>query len=260
MSLWVDGEPADAASLAVPAVMNYGHFTAMQVRAGAIRGLAYHLRRVEAAHRELFGHGLDLELVRERWARAADRQPDAYLRATFYQAPDGDSHDLVVLRPPTEPARAAQSLRSVAYVRPLAHLKHTGTFAQIYYGNEAERAGYDDALLTTAQNEIAETTIGNIGFIDGGKVVWPTAPALHGIGQQLLEDALPADGIPVEHRPVRLADVTRFDGAFTVNSVGVVPVGRIDDHQFANPGTAVAAVVKAHAELPWDRLREPAEH
>lgn len=65
MSLWVDGEPADAASLAVPAVMNYGRFTAMQVRAGAIRGLAHHLRRVDAAHRELFGHGLDLELVRE---------------------------------------------------------------------------------------------------------------------------------------------------------------------------------------------------
>jgi hypothetical protein len=38
MSLWVDGEAASAAALAVPALLNYGHFTAMQVRDGAVRG------------------------------------------------------------------------------------------------------------------------------------------------------------------------------------------------------------------------------
>jgi branched-subunit amino acid aminotransferase/4-amino-4-deoxychorismate lyase len=158
--IWVDGGAADAAALVVPALVNYGHFTAMQVRHGAVRGLEHHLRRVDAAHRELFGHGLDLERVRARWALAVRGQPDAYLRP-------------------------------VSYTRPFAHLKHVGTFALIRYGNEAERAGFDDALLTTANGEIAETTIANIGFVAGCRVTWPTAPALRGIGQQLLEDALP---------------------------------------------------------------------
>ena len=249
MRIWIDGEAPDVAALAVPALMNYGHFTAMQVRDGAVRGLANHLRRVDAAHRELFGHGLDLELVRSRWALAARHQPDAYLRATFYETPDGQTHDLVAVRAPVDPSDVPQRLRSVTYVRPLAHLKHVGTFAQIYYGQEAERASFDDALLATGQGEAAETTIANIGFVVGGRVVWPTAPALHGIGQQLLEAALPA-----EHAPVRLADVPGFDGAFTVNSVGVVPVAQIDSHRFHEPGATVAAVIAAHAELPWDRL------
>ena len=37
------------------ALGSYGHFTAMQVRAGATRGLPLHLARLDAANRELFG-------------------------------------------------------------------------------------------------------------------------------------------------------------------------------------------------------------
>lgn len=254
IKLWVDGEPATVAALAVPALLNYGHFTAMQIRRGAVRGLANHLRRVDAAHRELFGHGLDAELVRARWALAGRHQPDGYLRATFYETPDGQTHDLVAMRAPMDPSEVPQRLRPVTYVRPLAHLKHVGTFAQIHYGLEAERAGFDDALLTTGQGDIAETTIANIGFAGGGRVVWPTAPALPGIGQQLLGAVLPASGLSAGYAPVRLTDVPGFDGAFTVNSVGVVPIAEIDSHRFPEPSAIVAAVVAAHAELPWDRL------
>jgi branched-subunit amino acid aminotransferase/4-amino-4-deoxychorismate lyase len=253
MSLWVDGKAADVSALAVPALVNYGHFTAMQIRRGAIRGLDNHLRRVDTAHRELFGHGLDLKLVRAHWALAARHRPDAYLRATYYETPDGSTHDLVVLRAPVDPSEVSQRLRSVSYVRPLAHLKHMGTFALIYYGRGATRVGFDDALLTTGQGEAAETTMANIGFVTGDRVVWPTAPALHGIGQQLLEGALPARNLVVEHAPVRLTDVPGFDGAFTVNSVGVVPVAQIDSHRFPGSSATVTEVAKAHAELPWER-------
>ena len=77
----------------------------------------------------------------------------------------------MAVRAPVDPAEVPQRLRSVRYVRPVAHLKHVGTFAQIYYGQEAERAGFDDALLVTGQGEAAETTIANIGFVVGGRVV-----------------------------------------------------------------------------------------
>lgn len=252
--LWVDGEAADVAALIAPALMNYGHFTAMQIRRGAVRGLDNHLRRVDLAHRELFGHGLDLDLVRAHWALAASHLPDAYLRAIYYQTPDGQAHDLVVLRAPIDPSEVPQRLRSVSYLRPLAHIKHMGTFAQVYYGNKAERDGFDDAILTSGLGEVAETTIANIGFVSGNRVIWPTAPALHGIGQQLLEDVLPDRKVTVEHATVHLADVAGFDGAFVVNSIGVVPVAQIDSHRLPASNAVVSEVAKAHAGLPWDRL------
>jgi branched-subunit amino acid aminotransferase/4-amino-4-deoxychorismate lyase len=52
---------------------------------------------------------------------------------------------------------------------------------------------------------------------------------------------------------VRLTDVPDFDGAFTVNSVGVVPVAQIDGHHFSGPSATVREILKVHAELPWDR-------
>jgi branched-subunit amino acid aminotransferase/4-amino-4-deoxychorismate lyase len=252
--LWVDGEPASVAALAVPALVNYGHFTAMQVRQGAVRGLGIHLRRADTAHRELFGHGLDTGAVRAHWALAARRHPASYLRATFYDTPDGHAHDLVALRPPSDPAAGPLRLRPVSYLRPLAHLKHTGTFPLIYHGLAAERDGYDDALLTTPDGEVAETTTANIGFVTGRQVTWPTAPALLGTGQELLEAALPASGLSTGRARVHLDDLAGFDAAFTVNSVGVVPVAEIGGHRFTGPATAITPVMAVHAALPWDQI------
>ncbi len=259
VSLWLDGRALGDREVEALAPVGYGHFTAMQVRRGAVRGLAEHLRRVDAAHHELFDHGLDLPPARARWAAAARERPDSYLRATYYDTPDGRTHELIVIRVPVAPSSVPQRFQTVRHVRPFAHLKHVGTFAQIAYGRQAERNGYDDAVLVTDDGEIAETTIANIGFLRGSVVVWPTAPALHGIGQQLLESALPAAGIAVEHQPVRLDDVTRFDGAFAVNSIGVVSVAQIDTHRFSSPKEHAASIVAIHDALAWTAL-ESAPH
>src|ERR1700679_3527084 len=60
----VNGGLATADGLSYPAIVNYGHFTSMQVRGGAVRGLGLHLSRLDLATRELFGTALDGELVR----------------------------------------------------------------------------------------------------------------------------------------------------------------------------------------------------
>ena len=84
----INGGPATAGQLAHPAIINYGHVTAMQVRGGAVRGLGLHLARLDAATRELFGTGLDGELVRAhaRHALGTDT-PDASLRISVFQPP-----------------------------------------------------------------------------------------------------------------------------------------------------------------------------
>jgi hypothetical protein len=63
---------------------------------------------------------------------------------------------MVVLRPPGQHPSVPQRLTAVSYLRPVAQIKHVGTFGQIYHGEAAERAGYDDALLTGPGNVISE--------------------------------------------------------------------------------------------------------
>jgi branched-subunit amino acid aminotransferase/4-amino-4-deoxychorismate lyase len=217
MRVEVDGHPATAEELSVPAVVNYGHITTMQVRDGRVRGLELHLRRLDAANRELFGTGLAGDRVRGLVRHALGADKDAGVRVTVFEPSAGDPVSvMVVVRPPADPPTAPQRLRSVEYQRPAPHLKHVGGFGQIYHGLRAERDGFDDALLVGPGGVVAESTIANLGlFSTDGDVVWPDAPALTGITMQLLVPLLPS-----RRASVSLADLPRYDGAFLANSRG----------------------------------------
>ena len=246
----IDGEPATSDRLASAALVNYGHYTTMQIRGRAVRGLALHLARLEAATRELFDVDLDPERVRTALRHClGDDYPDATGRITVFDAGDGLPAVMVAVRDPATPPTRPARLRSVPYVRPVAHLKHAGSFAQIYYGIRAERDGYDDALLVGADGTIAETTIANIAFAVGADVVWPDAPALAGITMQLLEPRLAS-----RRRPVRRSDLTSVDAAFITNSRGVTPVGRIDDLTIPVDDRLMRRVVEAYETVPWDPI------
>ncbi len=252
----INGQAATADRLAYPAIANYGHFTAMQVRAGAVRGLGLHLTRLDQATRELFGGGLDGDLVRARARHAlGPGYPDASLRISVFQ-PDGDEQPsvMVVVRPPAEPPAGPQRLTAVRYQRPAAHLKHVGTFGLIYYGRAAQRAGFDDALLTGPDGVIAEGGITNIGFLDQDTVIWPSAPSLAGITMQLVTGALTERGIPSRREPVRLGDLASFRAVFVTNSLGVAPVAQVDDQILATDPGFTATLTEAYESVPWDRI------
>jgi len=70
ITIEVNGREADQAAVSLLDHEGWGHFTAMQVRAGRARGLDLHLSRLEAAHREVYGRAL---LVPGRPAHAGDR-------------------------------------------------------------------------------------------------------------------------------------------------------------------------------------------
>jgi branched-subunit amino acid aminotransferase/4-amino-4-deoxychorismate lyase len=246
----IDGEPATSDRLAPAALVNYGHYSTMQIRGRAVRGLALHLARLDAATRELFDVDLDPERVRRALRHClGDDYPDATGRITVYDAGDGRLAVMVAVREPAEAPIWPVRLRTVRYLRPMAHLKHVGSFAQIYYGTRAERDGYDDALLIDAYGRIAETTIANIAFVDGDDVIWPSAPALAGITMQLLEPRLES-----RRRPVHLTELTVFDAAFITNSRGVTAVGRIDDIAIPVDDQLTRRVVEAYEAVPWDPI------
>lgn len=250
----VDGGPATADQLAYPAIVNYGHFTAMQVRGGAVRGLGLHLARLDSATRELFAAGLDGDLVRGRIRHAlGDGTPDASVRVSVFQPQDGGRPSvMVVVRPPGEPSTAPQRLTAVSYERPAAHLKHAGTFGLIWHGRAAERAGFDDALLTAPGGVISEAAIANIGFFDGKAIVWPDSPALAGITMQLVADALARRGTPSRRSTVRMADLPSFRAAFVTNSLGVAPVSQIDDQALAEDPGFIRSLTEAYESVPWE--------
>jgi branched-subunit amino acid aminotransferase/4-amino-4-deoxychorismate lyase len=249
----IDGRAATAEQLAVAALAHYGHFTAMQVRGGAVRGLDLHLARLTGANRELFGVELDTDAIRAHIRHALGAQTrDASVRVYVQEDPAGGQFVTVTVRPPVDMPEAAQHLVSVPYQRSIAHVKHTGDFGQGYYGRLAEREGYDEALLTAPDGVISEGSITNIGFFTDGEIVWPDAPMLAGITMQLLERHLPKAGLPSIRRRVRLDDLPGFTAAFVTNSRGIAPVRRIDDTVIPVDNGLMATLYATYASVPWD--------
>ncbi|WP_067831865.1 aminotransferase class IV [Actinomadura kijaniata] len=246
----IDGRAPTVADLLVPALVNHGHLTVMQVRDRAVRGLDLHLARLDAANRELFGVPLDGERVRRlvRHALADDR--DATVRVNVFRRDGGDTAVMVTVREPHRAPTAPRALRPVAYRRPFAHLKHTGSFAQLQHMALAQRDGFDDVLLTDPDGVVSETGIANLLVHDGETFAWPDAPALPGITMLLLERA----GIGARRRTVHLADLPGCAAAFVTNSSGVSPVGRVGDAPIPRDTGIAEHLDAVYASIPWDAL------
>jgi len=237
----VNGEPATQGDLRWLVVQNYGHFTSMQVRNGAVQGLHLHLDRLQDATRELFGHDLDLAAVRGWMRRVAGDAGSLALRVNvFSRGFDRDRPSkpatpdvLVAASPARDAATMPLRVRSQRYDREAPHIKHVGTFGLFHQRRIAQQHGFDDALFVTADDAVSEGTIWNVGFFDGERIVWPQAPMLRGVSMQLLQEGLRRDGAPMVVRRVERAELAGLRSAFFTNSARAVqPIACIDDVEF----------------------------
>ncbi len=251
----IDGVAAAAERLCAVALSDhYGHFTAMQVRDGRVRGLALHLTRLAAANRELFQAGLDTAAVRDYIRHALGEDPrDASVRVYVYELQDRPSV-MVTVRPPGGMQQTPWTMQTVPYQRPLAHIKHTGDPGQGYYRRLARRNGFDEALLTGPGATISEGGITNIGFTDGTSITWPDAPSLEGITMQLLNRQISAFGLTARRAPVRVPDVGSFTGVFVTNARGIAAVGQIDDRALPVDTELITTLTRAYESAEWDRI------
>jgi branched-subunit amino acid aminotransferase/4-amino-4-deoxychorismate lyase len=262
--IWLDGRPADASDLRALALVNYGHFTSMQVRGRRVQGFDLHLQRLRDATQELFDTDIEEARVRAaiRDALFATGFADASVRVTAFArgldldtcAQDFAPELLVSVAPPAAPPQAALRVKSCVCVRELPHIKHVGTFPLFLQRRLARQAGFDDALLANGDGRVAEGSIWNIGFRDGDSVVWPQAPALRGTGERLLQAGLETLGVTQSSRPVALAEMSRFEAAFAVNSRGVQAIAAIDGLAFAGYGEGVRLLQDALARQPWQAI------
>jgi branched-subunit amino acid aminotransferase/4-amino-4-deoxychorismate lyase len=249
----IDGEEPSLGALRALALDHYGHFTAMQVRGGGVRGLDVHLRRLAAQSRELFDEDLDGEHVRALVRQGLRGAEDASARVIVFRRADAQAASVMVLiRPPREMPAAPQALLSVDHQRPLAHVKHIGGFGQAHYRRVAERAGYDDALLTGPGGVVSEAGVCNVAFLSAGELVWPDAPSLHGSTMQLLEPRLPGVGIVSRLAQVRLSDIPSFEAGFVTNARGIAPIGRVDDVELPVDEAFFRRLLDVLESVPFD--------
>ncbi len=260
MRLYCNGRVASADDLA-GALTNYGHFTSLQVRNGAVQGLDLHLQRLQEGTVALFGTALEPLQVRA-WMHAAlqaEGALDASLRVTVFsrqfdfrrplQPVAGDV--LVAVAPPVDLPAIARRLRTVRYQRELPQVKHVGTFALFQQRREALLAGVDDALFVGDDGLVSEGTTWNIAFASGDTLIWPQAPALRGTHERLLQAGWGSDQ---QVRPVALADLAGFDAAIACNAAGIWPIAVIDGGVLANSAALCAKAREVLAAAPWQPL------
>lgn len=262
-SLWIGGRPATADALA-GLQLNYGHLTTMQVRAGAVQGLAGHLARLRNANSELFGTALNTVRLRAELAStlAAAAVEDATLRVAVV-SPDAAGVEsgkavattlTVAVSPPRQAPATPWRVCSHVHARALPHLKHLATLPLLHARRRARMAGFDDALLVDETGCISEGALWNVGFIDAGGVVWPEAQALRGITEGLIQAGLRQVGVAQRRERVAVADCGRFDAVFACNSSGVWALAGVDGNAPAGEPLVPAWLQNALAIAPWEPL------
>ena len=264
VSLPINGQPATADDLRALALANYGHFTSMQVRDGAVQGRALHVRRLEEATLALFGSGLDGDDALKQAAQVMEQAGlrDASVRITVFStrfdyrdpARDVAPDVLITLSPPSVAEKPALRVKTYPFVRPLPQFKHVGTFPLFHYRRQALADGFDDALFVDPTGQVVEGSIWNLGLWDGDAVTWPEGPALRGTAERLLQTALTRAGVPQRSTPVLRLDLGRFRAAFACNASGLQPVVGVDDVAWGVDAALMARLAGALEASPWEPL------
>ncbi len=256
VKLSVDGAPATLDDLTHVALVNYGAYTSFRVEQGGVRGLELHLARLEAEAVGLFGEPVGEKRLRSLIRKAVAGRDACWLRVSLFspeispRSPgwSGRPSVMIAVSPPPPPLAVSLRLQVQTYAREEPHLKHVATFGLIRARRSARAAGFDDALFADAQGQISEGSSWNIGFLIGNEVIWPQAPKLAGVAQELLRRGLGASDLKDQIAPVHVDDLRRFDGAFICNSATpACAAPAIGDQNYTTPPAMIARLQAAWA-------------
>lgn len=109
---------------------------------------------------------------------------------------------------------------------------------------EANARGFNNAIMSDAQGNIAEFTTSNLWIVKKGIALTPVANGtfLNGITRQRLIKLLNSDGIPVEERSLSAEDVLTADEIFSTGNLGkVLYCNKIEDRSLQRGPITVRA-------------------
>lgn len=121
--------------------------------------------------------------------------------------------------------------------------------------HQAEREGYQDALMLDYRGYVAEATGANIFFVMDGEVHTPTPDCfLNGITRQTVIELLKKRGINVVERHIMPEEIGKASEVFLTGSAAeVTAVGEIDAHRFT-PGTITKQAIDDYRDLVHTKI------
>jgi branched-chain amino acid aminotransferase len=110
--------------------------------------------------------------------------------------------------------------------------------------HEAERQGYQDALMLDWRGQVAEATGANVFFVMDGKIHTPKPDCfLDGITRRTVIGLAKARGFEVIERAIFPEELAKAQECFlTGTAAEVTPVGQVGEHRFT-PGQVCRALV-----------------
>ena len=236
-SIQIDGKPADLAGLGERIGAHVTASASFLVRMQRVRGLDHHLDR-------LVGHSRDpgdrqaqraaLKHAISAFIRSQERLEA--LRVERFRPTEGDQERTLIMGCTPRAALAPElRLRSAA--------RDSGTAAE-------ESPARREAVLLDG-DEIHGTTVGALGFVSRGRVIWPDSAAAPPVEQLLVHEQLSAGGVACAVVPVRLEDVGLFEASFIVGDHGVSTLTEIDDVSLTQDVDGVARIRRAFDRIPW---------
>jgi branched-chain amino acid aminotransferase len=158
-----------------------------------------------------------------------------------------------------EPARRGWALITAAIRRPPAEtlppqLKGQGRMYAILARLEAEDAGADDALLLSAEGDVAEGPAWNVFWRVGTDLFTPSLEVgvLAGVTRSRILELAPDSGFHVHEGRWRRDVLDRADEIFaTMSSQGVVPINRLDGRELPLADASAAARLRPRY---WDSV------
>jgi branched-subunit amino acid aminotransferase/4-amino-4-deoxychorismate lyase len=257
----IDGIPVDpdAASISVLDVgfqRGYGCFEALRVYDGEIFRLDEHLDRLASSATKLHIPVPDrTELV--AWCTTvAQAAGDAIVRVFLSGGTDpknlGTNSRTVVLagEVPSQPPVLSLQSRIAPWHTDSEWFELTGAKALSYGFNlaasfEAQRAGFDDALLIGRSGNVLEGPTFSVAWISGGVFCTPSLEIgiLESITRRATIEVAERAGVEVIEGRYGLDEVINADEVIALSTVKEIhPIRRVDDHEFeAGPVTATLA-------------------
>ncbi len=115
--------------------------------------------------------------------------------------------------------------------------------------HEAEKAGFQDALMLDYRGYLAEATGANLFLVMDGEIHTPKADCfLDGITRRTVIDLARANGLTVHERHIKPEELSRVQEIFlTGTAAEITPVSEVDGQNFV-VGNVTKALMKAYAQ------------
>src|SRR5436853_3846230 len=280
--IWMNGELVDWADAKIHVGshgLHYGSGVFEGIRAyetpkgSAVFRLTDHLRRLEDSAKLLYMDlpyssgdlkGACLELI------GANGRAECYLRPiAFYGYGElgvsavGNPLEVVIMSWPWGAYLGEESLTSgirakiSSWKRVGANvIPHVSKATGIYLNSmlavmEANRAGYDEAILLTDEGYVADGSGENLFVVKDGTIYTPdlSASILPGITRDTIIQIAQDLGYTVVEKQLIRPDLYLADEAFmTGTAAEVTPLRDVDDHPIGAPGPVTLAVQKAYLD------------